>query len=300
MATYNRAHLISETLQSVLQLEYTNWECIIVNDGGNDNTDIIVNTFIAKDPRIKYHYRPDTYQKGLPGCRNFGLDTANGDYIVFFDDDDMVHPKLLTYSLQALAQNSGFDYCHYYKMTFTDSRKISYHNEPFTFERYILPTDIDNVIMNHIMLASCTLVWRKESIAKERFNESLMFAEEWEYYARLIVKGKKGVMLTNTLYYNRKHPDSNTGKYWDKNPEKVKSKLEAVILVLTHLLTYSTISKNIIAYMMGILVSHGALRYVAKMNTVVQGNAHTLIMYYILYGKIALYRIFYKQRVLAE
>ena len=56
--TYNRAHLIKETLDSVLTQTYTNWECIIVDDGNSDNTEEVINSYIAKDQRFKYCHRP--------------------------------------------------------------------------------------------------------------------------------------------------------------------------------------------------------------------------------------------------
>ena len=59
--TYNRAHLIGETLDSVLAQTYQNWECIIVDDGSSDNTDDVVNDYVKKDPRFKYYYRPDEH-----------------------------------------------------------------------------------------------------------------------------------------------------------------------------------------------------------------------------------------------
>ena len=52
--TYNRAHLISETLDSVLAQTYTNWECIVVNDGSPDDTEKVAKRWVEKDSRFKY------------------------------------------------------------------------------------------------------------------------------------------------------------------------------------------------------------------------------------------------------
>ena len=61
--TYNRAHLIGETLDSVLAQTYQNWECIIVDDGSSDNTDEVIGAYVEKDSRFKYYHRSD---KDLP------------------------------------------------------------------------------------------------------------------------------------------------------------------------------------------------------------------------------------------
>lgn len=89
--TYNRAHLISKTIKSVLVQEYTNWELIIVDDGSTDNTKEIVNSF--NDSRIKYYYKINE-ERGA--ARNYGIDRANGLYISFLDDDDLYLPGFLT------------------------------------------------------------------------------------------------------------------------------------------------------------------------------------------------------------
>ena len=74
MATYNRAHFIVETLQSIQNQTFENWECIIIDDGGTDNTNEVIAPILEKDTRFQFVKRTDSYQKGLPGCRNYGLD----------------------------------------------------------------------------------------------------------------------------------------------------------------------------------------------------------------------------------
>ena len=84
MATYNRAHFIKESLDSILNQSYENWECIIIDDGGMDNTAEVIDPILEGDSRFKFFQREKKYIKGLPGCRNMGLDLSVGDYIVFF------------------------------------------------------------------------------------------------------------------------------------------------------------------------------------------------------------------------
>ncbi len=98
MATYNRAHLITETLRSIQAQTYTNFECSIIDDGGTDNTAEIIAPFL-EDTRFTFQKRPSTYGKGLPGCRNYGLDLAKGEFVIFFDDDDIIHPQNLEIGL---------------------------------------------------------------------------------------------------------------------------------------------------------------------------------------------------------
>ena len=89
--TYNRAHIIHETLDSVLSQSYTNWKCIVVDDGSTDTTEEVLKSYVKKDARFQYNKRPIDRKKGANACRNYGLDLAKGAYIVFFDSDDVFY-----------------------------------------------------------------------------------------------------------------------------------------------------------------------------------------------------------------
>jgi glycosyltransferase involved in cell wall biosynthesis len=90
--TYNRAYLISETINTVLLQTYKNFELIIVDDGSTDNTEKIIEEKFSSEKRIKYFYKKNE-ERGA--ARNFGLKNAKGDYAVFFDSDDMMKPHYL-------------------------------------------------------------------------------------------------------------------------------------------------------------------------------------------------------------
>jgi len=89
--TYNRADLISETIESILNQTYKNFELIIVDDGSTDNTEEVIRKF--KDSRIKY-IKTDNWG-GPARPRNTGIKKAKGEYIAFCDDDDIWLPKKL-------------------------------------------------------------------------------------------------------------------------------------------------------------------------------------------------------------
>ena len=84
--TYNRAELIGQTLESILAQTYTNWECIVVDDGSTDDTKEVVLSF--SDPRIKYFYKKNE-ERSI--ARNFGIERSKGIYICFLDSDDIYY-----------------------------------------------------------------------------------------------------------------------------------------------------------------------------------------------------------------
>jgi glycosyltransferase involved in cell wall biosynthesis len=95
MPAYNRAHLIGETIQSVLDQSYSNWELIIIDDGSTDDSRTIINEF--NDQRIQY-YAIEHY--GILGkVRNVGMNYSKGSYIAFLDSDDLWLPHKLVFQL---------------------------------------------------------------------------------------------------------------------------------------------------------------------------------------------------------
>ncbi len=82
---YNVAQYLEKCLNSVLAQTYTNWECILVDDGSTDNSGEICRKFASDDSRFKYYYKQNG---GQSSARNEGLKRANGNYITFLDSDD--------------------------------------------------------------------------------------------------------------------------------------------------------------------------------------------------------------------
>ena len=246
MATYNRAHFIVATLLSIQKQTFGEWECLIIDDGGTDNTHEVIAPILEKDPRFQFLKRPDTYLKGLPGCRNYGLDLAQGDCVIFFDDDDIVHPDNLKISLDTL-QNQNVAFCHYQKQAFETAIPNFEFSEP-KIKQALNSSHLYDIITHQIGLASCTVLWDKKCFETIRFKEELLYAEEWECYSRIISEGFKGVSIKNVLYFNRKHPNSNTGEFFNNNPIRKKSKGDAALLVVANLKEKDLMTYDILRY----------------------------------------------------
>jgi glycosyltransferase involved in cell wall biosynthesis len=89
---YNRAHLIGETIDTVLAQGYPQFEIIIVDDGSKEDIKAVLDKSYSSEPRLKF-FRKQNEERGA--ARNFGLRKAKGDFAVFFDSDDFMKPHYL-------------------------------------------------------------------------------------------------------------------------------------------------------------------------------------------------------------
>ena len=250
MATYNRAHFISTALESIRSQSFTKWECLIVDDGGDDNTAEVVAEFTGQDERYRYLKRANSYKKGLPGSRNYGIDMARGDFIIFFDDDDVVHPQNLEICLKVFEDHGG-SFCRYNKKPFSksfDENEFDTYNYPEIRIKNVTSKNIPDVVMGKIPFASCTVMWKKDDIGNSRFDENLLYAEEWEFYTRLLTLGLHGFSINTVLYFNRKHPGSNTGEYYNQDSTRVNAKVKASKKIISQLNSHKILSPMLAHY----------------------------------------------------
>lgn len=106
--TFNRANILSNTLNSVLQQTFKHWECLVIDDYSTDGTQNKIQEYVKIDNRIHSFINQRT--KGAQGARNTGILNATGDWIIFFDSDDYMHPTFVE-KLFSVVQKSNIDVC---------------------------------------------------------------------------------------------------------------------------------------------------------------------------------------------
>jgi len=238
--TYNRAHLIGRTIDSVLGQSYDNVELVIVDDGSKDNTrDVIVGKY---DARVRYFEKPNG---GPASARNFGFREARGDYVALLDSDDTWHSWKLTLQIRCMEKYRDLG------MTWTDMEMIdpdgkvvdpaylrhmysNYRN--FTNEeifsstvplRELAPELSDvvgdgklrtgNIFSNMVMrnlVHTSTVVLRRDRLQKVvGFNESLKYSgEDFDFHLRTTREGPVGLLDISAIRYQQGMPDRLTSK----------------------------------------------------------------------------------------
>ena len=109
---YNMEKLMRKCLDSILAQTFTDYECLLIDDGSKDGSPAICDEYAAKDSRFKAFHKPNG---GLSDARNYGLAHAQGDYTIFFDPDDWVDEDCLK-DMYAKAKETDADMvlCDYF------------------------------------------------------------------------------------------------------------------------------------------------------------------------------------------
>ena len=110
MPSYNTAQYIGDSVRSVINQTYTNWELIIVDDCSTDHTDAVVASF--QDERIRYF--KNERNSGAAVSRNKALREVKGKWVAFLDSDDLWHPEKLEKQIRFMKENGySFSYTNY-------------------------------------------------------------------------------------------------------------------------------------------------------------------------------------------
>lgn len=204
---YNQAQFLGEALQSVLDQTYTNWECIIVNDGSPDNTNEIATNWIEKDARFKYLFKENG---GVSSARNFGIEKATGDYLQFLDADDVIDKRKIELSLQELSLVVNTEK----KIVISNFRMFvnntndstppfcNLNGQKFNFDTLLYQWNVFFSIPLHCGFFDANLF---ESI---RFPENLSAQEDWVVWVFLFKLGCEAVFIDKPLAFYRRNPTS--------------------------------------------------------------------------------------------
>ena len=203
---YNRCNLIGDSIQSIINQTFTNWELIIVDDGSTDNTFKMVEPFL-KDKRIKIFSRPENRLGGGNSARNYGYEKSNGKYIKWLDSDDLLAKQGLQKQVNLIQEDD-------YDVVFSRSRFFSEVDEfgNFTWDKYWSPyfplkKPFENYLFGKIRFSTADGLWNKKFIGQFPFQEDLRNSQEWLMLIQQLSKNPTYLIDNEVLVYSRMHKE---------------------------------------------------------------------------------------------
>ncbi|MCL9809091.1 glycosyltransferase family 2 protein [Flavobacterium luminosum] len=192
---YNQAHYLKESLQSVLDQTFSDWECIIVNDGSPDNTKEVSKTWVKKDSRFTYLEKQNG---GLSSARNAGIQIAKGEFILPLDADDILHPDYLQKAVPLLKENKhlGIVSC-FSNFFYQNTSNVVFQLKPIgsTWEDLLF---VNQLIATSLFKREC---WEKVGGYDERMKKGF---EDWDFWLSVTKKGYHYEIVHEFLFFYRK------------------------------------------------------------------------------------------------
>lgn len=201
--TFNRAHLIEETLDTVLSQTLEAWECIIVDDGSSDDTLEVLTSYAEKDERISFYQRPDELPKGANACRNYGFSKSSGAFIVWFDSDDLMTSNHLQDKLERILEKD-LDFVVAKTQNFDGDRILP----PYEYVRPKNGITASDFILSKIHWYTYDVMLKRSIAIQIQWNEQMRSWQDYNYFSKMLMVTQKGGFLDKVLTRRRLHGNS--------------------------------------------------------------------------------------------
>lgn len=206
--TFNRAHSLPSSIESIIQQSSPNWELIVVDDGSSDNTSETTRPYL-EDDRINYIYQEN---RGVSAARNFGVANSNGEFLIFLDSDDRVNGDLIE-RLNEIIPSRYDMICWEVERAIDDKKFIQ------------KPANLGKLYngITAVFLAGSVCYKRKLFIDVGGYDDKITFGENFELGLRISEKKDLKIMILDKpyLFYS-----INSNKRTSNN---IKNKLESNI-----------------------------------------------------------------------
>src|SRR5438552_3988363 len=183
--TKDRCALLRQTMDSVIQQNYDNWELIVVDDRSADGTAQMVKQLAGDDARIRFIALASP-RSGAPAARNEGVRQSSGSLLVFLDSDDLLAPGCLSRRAQIMSAHPELDFAVFPCQVFQDQPD----DLQLLFNADTGEDDLDRFLKVDVPWQTSGPIWRREALEKiGPWDEQAINAQDWEFHIRALAAG---------------------------------------------------------------------------------------------------------------
>ncbi len=198
---YNVKAYIEQTIQSVLNQTYTNWELLLVENASTDGTLAVLQEYLTAhhDDRVKFYHIPENI--GAAAARNFGVNESTGRYLTYLDSDDLWHPEKLEKQLAFMREkDAAFSFTGYEFATADGEATGKTVNVPETI--------CYKEALKNTTIFTSTVMFDTAKFSKEELMMPLVKSEDTALWWRILRSGVTGYGLNETLVLYRRIANS--------------------------------------------------------------------------------------------
>jgi glycosyltransferase involved in cell wall biosynthesis len=234
--TFNRSHLLGETLDSVLAQSFKDFEIIVVDDASTDETQSLLKKYSSLKSIVL------EVNQGVSFARNSGIELAKGRYICFLDSDDVWEPKKLEIQIQWMEEHIEFVASQTEEIWIRNGVRINPREKHKKYSGDIFLQSLP------LCIVSPSSVMIRTKILKETggFDPKLQACEDYDLWVRMSSKFSFGCINQKLLIKYGGHQDQLSRKYWGMDRFRVYS--------LSKLLSSELLSKEQTEAVLGVLI----------------------------------------------
>ncbi|MCX5809249.1 MAG: glycosyltransferase [Proteobacteria bacterium] len=213
LCCYNSEKFLQETLKSIEEQTFTDWELVVINDGSSDSTESIIMEFKSRGFPVLYHYQEN---RGLGYSRNRAIELSSGEYIAFIDHDDMWLPEKTVKQVDVVKSCQDVDLVYSNLFVTKKGRQTLFHKKRqssgYVFDKFL----------RYYPVSISTVMIRKRSLDRLGvfFDSNLILTEEFDLFMRVLY-GSKAAYIDQPLAVYRIHPGMSSIKYIEKFPDEM-------------------------------------------------------------------------------
>lgn len=192
---YNLEDYIENCLNSILNQTYSNIEILCIDDGSSDSSSEKIKSLAEKDNRIIYIYKENG---GVSSARNSGLDNAKGEYIMFVDGDDYIHPQAVEIFVRCITETKSDVVCA--DSVKTKSLRIDFENIDNCKYRIIQVEELYNNSDNRQFATVWSKLFCADILKSERFPLEIKYGEDTNFMLKVLSKNPKLSKIDYPLY----------------------------------------------------------------------------------------------------
>lgn len=204
---YNASEFLDDAFDCLLNQTFTDFELVCVNDGSKDNTLEILNDYAKKDSRIKIIDKPNG---GCGSARNRGIEEASGEYIYFFDPDDILERNTFELAYESASKNNSDMVV--FKANVFDKNGISNRQIFFYYNKTIKKDKFDNLTRDDVKeyvlkggYAPWSKLYKREFLDRYddfRFDLGIAF-DDVPFHVKSMIRARKISFVNKILYHYR-------------------------------------------------------------------------------------------------
>lgn len=198
---YNVESYLRECLDSIVSQTFSDWECLLINDGSHDKSGTICDEYAAKDARIRVIHKNNG---GVSSARNVALDEIKGKWLTFVDSDDCLYPNALNKWITIAEQNDlDLVQCHINR---------EYKNGQIVGNTTTVLSSLQYAASKDYLVCAGGSLFKSEIVQAHslRFNESVRLGEDQLFFYNYIQYCSRIQRLGDVLYYYRVNNSSAT------------------------------------------------------------------------------------------